>query len=616
MVSQTRNKNLNLNVNRNPDQIANAVINLVSIILLSIMLSLYSTLASAANITVRTSANPIALDDSFHLIYEADSSVDDDPDFSPLQEHFDILNSSQSTNMRLINGDYSLKKTWDLALIAKDVGDFTVPSISFGRDKSPAIRISIKHSTTPNSTLPNGQASIPAKIFLESTVDKKQSWVQEQIIYTVRLLRTVSITGASLSEPTTSDPDAIIMRLGEDNSYQTTRRGIRYEVIERRYVIYPQHSGKLTINPVKFEGRINATQPRTIFDQFRMSGQLKRLRSPAITTTVKPKPDTINTQDWLPASELTLIDDWSDDISKAKTGEPITRTITIVTKGLTGLQLPDLQFDEIANLKQYPDKPVTTDAQKNDGIIGAKQIKIALIPAAPGEYLLPEIKLSWWNTRTNRAEVATIAETRLTVTGNVAPPVQTVITPPATTTAGTDLDSASHQPDNLNVSAATEKNHFWKWLSMVLGSGWLLTLLYMLASRKKTQPVSRPKQPDTPVAVLEKAVIQACKSYTKNNTQAEKERLKEIKNALLAWAQARWQEKHITSLTQLAATCPHELKQEIQWLNQALYDPASDSNNNNEEHVTALSSAFKSCKNTKMERVDEADSVIEPLYKA
>ena len=588
---------------------------------ISLMLAIFSSTALAANITVRASANPIALDDSFHLIYEADSSVDDDPDFSPLEQDFDILNSSQSTNMRLVNGNYSLKKTWDLALIAKDVGNFTVPSISFGRDKSPAIRLTIKNSVTPNSTLPNGQASIPAKIFLESSIDKKQSWVQEQIIYTVRLLRTVSITGASLSEPTTSDADAIIQRLGEDNSYQTTRRGIRYEVIERRYVIFPQHSGKLTINPVTFEGRVNATQPRTIFDQFRMSGQLKRLRSKAVNTIIKAKPADINTQDWLPASNLTLVEDWSGDISNAKTGEPITRTISIVAKGLSGIQLPDLSFADVDNLKQYPDKAVTTDSPENVGINGAKQIKVALIPAAPGEYLLPEIKLPWWNTRTNQAEVATIPETRLIVTG-AALQVQQTMPPAAPAAVNTETETAIQsgaQTEKTSTVTSDNDVQFWKWLSFALATGWLLTLIYLLLTRSAAAGAGPEKaqktKPASSLTALEKSVLQACKNVSADSSTANSS-LEKLKNTLLQWAQGRWPDQHISSLTQLANYCPSSLKQEIQWLNQTLYNPAIKTQPDISQHIKTLAKEFKAFRSGKKRAADKQAAALEPLYKS
>jgi hypothetical protein len=315
---------------------------------LLIVSAIISATATAANITVTSSRNPVSLDDSFHLIYEANSGVDEDPDFSPIYKYFEILSSSQSTNMRSVNGSWDLKKTWNLTVIAKNIGQFTIPPIKFGTDISPAIRIKIVNSTSQNTPLSNkgssGQATVPAKIFLETSVDKTSGWVQAQLVYSVRLLRTVTIAGASISELTTSDPDAIIQQISEDN-YQTTRNGIRYEVFERRYTIFPQKSGALKINPVIFDGRVNATQARSIFDQFRMTGQRKRLRSKGININIKPAPDAINLQDWLPAREIRLVEEWSDDIQNLKAGEPVTRTIMIAADGLTGVQLPDLQFD-------------------------------------------------------------------------------------------------------------------------------------------------------------------------------------------------------------------------------------------------------------------------------
>ena len=218
--------------------------------------ALISTTVQAADITVSTSRNPVTLDDSFHLIYKVNSGffggdVDDDPDFSPIDKDFDILSSSQSMNSSYINGTWKKTRVWQLTVIAKDIGKFTIPPINFGKDISPAIQITIINSTSPNSVSPKGQATIPAKIFLESSIENKNGWVQSQFIYTVRLLRTVSIASASISEPVTSDPDAIIKKLSEDN-YQTTRSGIRYDVFERSYAIFPQKSGQLKINPVTF----------------------------------------------------------------------------------------------------------------------------------------------------------------------------------------------------------------------------------------------------------------------------------------------------------------------------------------------------------------------------
>ena len=558
----------------------------------------FSTVLQAANITVTTSRNPVALDDSFHLIYEADSSVDDDPDFSTIGKNFDILSSSQSTNMRSINGSWSLKKTWNLSVIAKDIGKFIIPAINFGSDISPAIRITVTSSTSPNSVSPDGQATVPAKIFLESSIDKKTGWVQSQYIYTIRLLRTVSIASASLTEPVSSDPDAIIEKISEDN-YQTTRNGIRYDVIERRYAVFPQKSGQLKINPVTFEGRINATQPRTIFDQFRMSGQLKRLRSKAVSTTVKAAPATINLQDWLPAAELQLIEEWSDDIQNIKTGDPITRTITIAARGLTAVQLPDLSFAEIDGLKQYPDKAVIENRAESTGITGLKQIKIALIPTAAGSYTIPEIKLQWWNTKTNKKEIATIPEKVLTAIGSANTNIITTTEPVQTEPLQGEMETIDNQKQTLPLSA--ENKTYWQWSTLAFALAWLLTLTLLLKKSRTLKTSDKNKIKAHSLSLS--SAISAVNKYAKNK-DAENTR-----SALIEWARAVYMDDTITSLSQITEHCSTQLAVEIRHLNETLYSSEKPS-----WAGKKLLAVFNSETSLNNKQAEKKPAALKPLY--
>lgn len=545
-------------------------------------LLLLSAIAQAANITVSTSRNPVALDDSFHIIYEADNSVDDDPDFSPIYKDFDVLSSSQSTNMRSINGNWSLKKSWDLTVIAKDIGKFTIPPISFGKDISPAIQVTVRNSSSPNSVSPDGQSTIPAKIFLESSIDKKSGWVQSQFIYTVRLLRTVSIAGASITAPETSDPDAIIQQITEDN-YQTTRNGIRYEVYERRYAIFPQKSGRLKINPATFEGRVNATQPRTIFDQFRMSGQLKRLRSKAIDITVKAAPGNINLQDWLPASDVRLLEQWSGDIQNLTAGEPVTRTITIEADGLTGVQLPELSFDDIDGLKQYPDKAVEENNVGSNGITGRKQIKLALIPGRTGSYTLPEVKLQWWNTKTNRAEVATIPQTVINVLNGSSvdrgqvrgqiDDVQSTSRPRQQPETGDGMTAPSLKPETAEQQAQSPIDAitpYWKWATLFFAIAWIITLILLFRrspqgnAQKGTSPKISRKTHDASV----KKYIAEVKRFSSGDDASK------TRDAVISWAQLNYEDDEITNLGQLSYYCSPAFAEQVRKLNESLYSSA------------------------------------------
>ncbi len=575
---------------------------------------LLMNVAQATNITVNTSRNPVDLDSTFHLTYEADSNVDSDPDFSPIYNDFDVLSSSQSTNMRSINGNWSLKKTWQLTLFAKDIGLFTIPAINFGKDIAPAIKLTVIGAAAankpPGQSPPNTQATIPAQIFLEGAVDKKTGWIHAQFIYTVRLLRTVSITGASLSEPQTSDADAIIHRISEDQ-YQTSRQGIQYEVIERRYAIFPQKSGVLTINPVTFEGRINATQPRTIFDQFQLSGQLKRLRNKAIKITVKAAPETINLQDWLPASKIQLIDEWSEDIQNITAGEPVTRTILIAAEGLTSVQLPSLEFADIDGLKQYPDKAIIEDKQSSTGITGYKQLKIALIPARAGTYILPEISLPWWNTKTNKKEITSLPETVITVHADVNASTDSGI-PLSQTTNQIPLQAPLNQTtptDNKTVQAvaiAPGEATYWKWLTAFFACLWLATLILLFKKVNISNTASNTKSKKNSNNKSRQLIAQSRKAVEK---YAGKNAAEQTKTALIKWAQLNYENNKLNNLSQISQHCSNPLSQQIRQLNQALYSPEKP-----EWHGEELLEIFKNEPALINQQRDNPNSALKPLY--
>jgi hypothetical protein len=574
-------------------------------ILLLALLGGFQQLAEAANITVKTSRNPVALDDSFHLIYEADSSVDD-PDFSPIYQHFDVLSSSQSTNMRSINGNWSLKKSWDLTVIAKETGSFTLPPIQFGQDISPSIKITVTSSSSPNTISPDGQASIPAKIFLESTLDKKQGWVQEQFIYTTRLLRTVTIAGASLSDPRVSDQDAIVQLIGDD-SYQTTRNGIRYEVYERRYAIFPQNSGKLTISPMRFEGRVNATQPRTIFDQFRMSGQIKRLHSNAVEAEVKPVPGNIPLQNWLPAKNVQLIEEWSDDIQNLTAGEPVTRTVTLIAEGLTGIQLGELDFPDTDGLKMYPDKAIDEDSITSDGVTGTKTFKVAIIPTRAGRYTLPGIDLAWWNTVTGKQQQVSIAETVL----NVAPAAGSQqASPPGPVTPAVTDTSISQQSGDSEVrpqagNAAVQVDDSWRFASFAFAAAWLITFLLLI--REKFRSNHDDRQNTVTLSQLSRDVRKAIGNSDADATRA----------ALIAWAKRFYGDRKILNLSHINTHCSAQLAEQIRLLSQALY---ADHHAEQDDgwHGAALLRAFEDENRNGPAAVDAGgsshESALKPLY--
>src|SRR5690606_3965701 len=87
-------------------------------------------------------------------------------------------------------------------------------------------------------------------VFLEAQISKDEVFVQEQLIYTLRLHYLSDILGGELSAPELTD--AIVKQIDKQQEYSRNVEGRTYQVIERRYLIIPQKSGSLEIEPQVF----------------------------------------------------------------------------------------------------------------------------------------------------------------------------------------------------------------------------------------------------------------------------------------------------------------------------------------------------------------------------
>ena len=185
--------------------------------------------------------------------------------------------------------------------MARRSGDLVIPAIQFGADSSPITPIKVADHIP-------GRSNQELDLILELAVDETAPYVQQQVIVTVRLLRRIELSDAKLSEPS-ANADAIFKVLARDKTYQDRRDDRRYEVFERRYAVYPQASGSMTINPLILTAQV-ARSTRSFFDPFRSGMSTRRVRSNAVKLEVKPVPDAFTGDVWLPARRLRLRDEW------------------------------------------------------------------------------------------------------------------------------------------------------------------------------------------------------------------------------------------------------------------------------------------------------------------
>jgi hypothetical protein len=557
------------------------------------LLALFAVPGLAAVISVTPDRNPVRMDESFNLIFSADEKPDDDPDFRPLEKDLEILSQSQSSQISVVNGRFSRRTEWTLTVAAKRTGTLNIPPIPFGNDRSEPVAIVV--DAAPGAA--NGAGS---DLFLEVEAEPEDPYVQAQVIYTVRVLRRVNISGADLSEP--AAPDALVQRLGDDRRYASQRGGQQYAVIERKYAIFPQKSGTLRIEPLTLQAQV-VDGARSRFNSFfSQSTRLARVRSEAVELKVRPVPTAFAGQHWLPAESLELLDAWSPTPPETTAGEPITRTLTLRAQGATVGLLPELSenLQSVDGIKRYPDQPVMNEEKRAQGIFSVREEKTALIPSKPGTYRLPPLEIPWWNTKTDRPEVARLPERVM----DVQPSAEQTAQPAAPPKPAPSPQARGPEPvpsDSSSQIRAPTSSETWFWLALLFGFGWLGTAAaWWFSGRGRNATSIEDPARASGTQAARSALRQAC--LANDPVKA--------RQALLDWAKTHWPDRAPGTLGELGRLAGGALAAETQRLDRALYGRA--------EHAWRGEALW-----TAVEAVTSADSrdkkapalALEPLYR-
>jgi len=492
--------------------------------------------ASVDRATIRTN-------ESFTFVLRAEGPVRGDPETAPLATQFDILNAMSSRRMGIVNARATEVNEWQYQLMPKSPGDFTIPALRLGDRLSNPVNIRVLQ--------PDSSATAAADVFMELTADPDVVYAQSQVLFTLRLYVAVTTGRATLTAPETTGVEAIVEKLGEDSAYVTSLGGRSFRVRERRYAIFPQQPGSLTIGPVTFEAMV-------IPD--RGFSRVQRFRSDVLELDVKPAvapPSSLEGAAWLPAQKVTLTERWSDPTSDVAVGIPRTRTIVVEGVGLLETQLPDIPLESQPGVRQYADQPELEREVTTDGLKSRRSVSYAVIAQTPGDITLAGVRLPWWNVNTQRWEVAELPSRALTVTpaADAAEPLPAV----------TEDTVAAPGPE-----AARERSSYWPWVSGILAAAWLLTLTlwWRARTRRSRAPTaSAASKPDTKPAL--RKIVRDLRSACSVSDPAA------ARNALLDYADARFAPTPPRSLGALAALLPQAVAHEVLALEAHIYGAAA-----------------------------------------
>ncbi len=261
-------------------------------------------------------------------------------------------------------------------------------------------------SELENTLQENISATESNAVFLQTSVSKTQVYVQEAVIYSIKLYYTLAFErGASFS--TLEMSDAAYNKLGEDLNYTEMLNDVLYTVNESRFVIFPQQSGEFTIAPIRFRA-FTQTRPTRNNPKSQTTAQRQRivLFSKEHQISVLSVPVTFPSPTWLPSSKVTISETWSRSLEDMRIGDSVIRTIQFDVDDLYASMLVNLDFTSDSALRSYPAEAQQVDITEQSGVRSGHTQNITLVATEAGRFVLPAIEVPWWNTITNNLEYA------------------------------------------------------------------------------------------------------------------------------------------------------------------------------------------------------------------
>ena len=339
-------------------------------------------------------------------------------DTSPLRAAFDIAGQSQRSSYAWTNGHGSRKTQVAIGLRPRAPGVLTIPSLRVGTSQTAPLRLLVKPP-------PAQPASARSDVFVETLIDDANPFVQQSVGVTVRLSYAIPLLSGQLDQ----DPPAhaSLQQVGEDQRSVREIGGRRYNVVERHFLLIPEHSGTLSLPGARFNGLRGSASADAFFDddQHPISAA-----SAPIQLQVRSIPPNAP-QPWLPLRSLGLR--YLRVPTHARVGEAVTVEIGMTAEGASDAQMPPLQLPAVPGVQVFAD-PAQTDTQLVDGHLRASvRRSFSLVPQQPGTLAMPGPSVVWWDALAGVARTSQLPALAIDVAPGLgqASPAVTATTPPS-----------------------------------------------------------------------------------------------------------------------------------------------------------------------------------------
>ncbi|HBO58939.1 MAG TPA: hypothetical protein DD624_03405 [Alphaproteobacteria bacterium] len=565
---------------------------------------IFASTPAFADFKATVSRTTLPEGESFQLYLRQNGDAEQ-PDVSVLNKDFTVVGQRKSYKTSIINGKAEKYNENILTLIPKTAGTVVLPAIYAGKEHTSPMNLTVVPAGTALPAAAGQKQPVQSKVFLRASLSDEKPFVAQQVVYTVRLYTnedTVLLDGALT--PPAADGVAV-EQWGEARRSRTLINEAPYNVLEYKFLLFAQKSGKIKLEAPRFQGIVSdpdAGRDTDIFGfQSAFSGFFGQknivVRASDATLDVKPLPDGVKTG-WLPATHVEIAEEFSPESASVALGEAVTRTVSVAVNGARDTQIPDPDFPAGDGYKLYPGQ---TDSKKmfdDQGIVGVKTRQVVFMPTKTGDVVLPALELPWYDVKNQTVQIAVLPSKTIKVTGTMPPERNQDVN-----AAAVPAEQAMPPAADVVPLAPPDKMPDYRlfFAGILVGAGvtglaWLTVGRIMIVRVRKAEE----RQAALPRRAAESALKQACAA---NDAVA-------ARIALLEIAALYWEDNPPLTLSGVADRFRDAaLAGQIDALNTVLYAPASV-----EWNGAGLWKAFKKTKLYRKTAEKSGASPVPPLY--
>ena len=392
------------------------------LIIILMALIAYSTQMLADKVAFTASApDAMVVGDQFRLSYTV--TTQKVKDFrAPSIKGFDVLmgpSRSQQSNTQIVNGNVTSTSsiTFTYILMANNAGEYTIPGASIVADGdqmvSNSVRIKVlpqdqgdSNSSSSSSTHSSSGTGVSNQdLFITASASKTNVYEQEAFVLTYKIYTRESnlqLNNAKLPDFKGFHSQEIEMTTNARWTPEHYQGRNYYTTVYRQFVLFPQQSGKLYIDPAQFQMTVGKpVQSDDPFDAFFNGGSnvieiKKSISTPKIAINVNPLPAGKPADFSGGVGEFNISS--SINNKELKTNDAI--TIKFVISGTGNLKLisnPEIKFPD--DFEVYDPKVDNQVRLTREGLTGNKVIEYLAIPRHAGTYKIPGVSFSYFDIR-------------------------------------------------------------------------------------------------------------------------------------------------------------------------------------------------------------------------